>query len=174
MPQGKWNSYDNDLRIPFVIRGPGIEPGATFHQIASQVDTMPTILGLAGVPTPPTMDGRSIAHLLMTTDNRTAIPAPVTELLDSQAGRASASIPWRTAQLVEYYGLGNVVRYEHLEDTDNNTFRTLRVIDPSAPQGEQNLKLSEFTGWANWDFLNADDSENEFELFDLDKVRVSP
>jgi N-acetylglucosamine-6-sulfatase len=174
MPQGKWNSYDNDLRIPFVIRGPGIEPGVSFRQIASQVDTMPTILGLAGVPTPSTMDGRSIAHLLMTADNRTAIPAPVTELLNSEAGQASANIPWRTAQLVEYYGLGNVVRYEHLEDTDNNTFRTLRVIDPAAPDGEQNLKLSEFTGWANWDFLNAEDPENEFELFDLDKVCVSP
>ena len=71
------------------------------------------------------------------------------------------------------YGQG-VVRYEHLEDTDNNTFRTLRVIDPAAPDGEQNLKLSEFTGWANWDFLNAEDPENEFELFDLDKVCVSP
>ena len=93
----------------------------------------------------------------MTADNRTAIPAPVTELLNSEAGQASANIPWRTAQLVEYYGLGNVVRYEHLEDTDNNTLRTLRVIDPAAPDGEQNLKLSEFTGWANWDFLNAED-----------------
>ena len=66
-------------------------------------------------------------------------------------------------------GLGAVVRYEHLEDNDNNTFRTLRVIDPSAPTGQQNLKLSEFTGWANWDFLNAADPENEFELFDLDQ-----
>lgn len=171
MPQGKWNSYDNDLRIPFVIRGPGIEPGVTFRQIASQVDTMPTILGLAGVPTPSTMDGRSIAHLLMA-DNPTAMPAPVAELLNSQAGRTSAEAPWRTAQLIEYYGLGNVVRYEHLEDTDNNTFRTLRVIDPAAPHGEQNLKLSEFTGWANWDFNNADDPENEFEMFDLDKVLI--
>ena len=30
---------------------------------------------------------------------------------------------WRTELLVEYYGLGDVVRYEHLEDTANNTFR---------------------------------------------------
>ena len=27
---------------------------------------------------------------------------------------------------------------------------------------------SEFTGWDNWDFTNADDPSNEFELFDLD------
>ena len=156
-------------RVCRALAGPGIEPGSTFHQIASQVDTMPTILGLAGVPTPSTMDGRSIAHLLMT-DNRTTVPAPITELLGSPAGQASASTPWRTAQLIEYYGLGNVVRYEHLEDTDNNTFRTLRVIDPAAPLGEKNLKLSEFTGWDNWDFLDANSPENEFELFDLDKV----
>jgi N-acetylglucosamine-6-sulfatase len=48
MPQGKWNVYDNDLRIPWVIRGPGIMPGTTFDNVASQVDTIPTILGLAG------------------------------------------------------------------------------------------------------------------------------
>ena len=96
MPQGKWNSYDNDLRIPFVISGPGIMAGTTFKHIATQVDTMPTILGLAGVPTPPTMDGRSIAHLLMT-DNAT-IPAPVAEHLQA-AGEAA---PWRTSQLIEY------------------------------------------------------------------------
>ena len=27
MPQGKWNAYENDLRIPFLARGPGIAPG---------------------------------------------------------------------------------------------------------------------------------------------------
>ena len=38
-------------------------------------------LGLAGVPTPPTMDGRSIAHLLMTSENATAENAPATQLI---------------------------------------------------------------------------------------------
>ena len=146
MPQGKWNAYDNDLRIPFVIRGPGIMPGTTFKNIATQVDTMPTILGLAGVATPPTMDGRSIAHLLMTSENATAENAPASQLLATQAEAA----PWRTSQLIEYYGLGAVVRYEHLEDNDNNTFRCLRVIDDKAPKGESNLKLCEFVGWPNW------------------------
>merc|ERR1711981_1016144 len=65
MPQGKWNAYDNDLRIPFVIRGPGIPKGSEMKHLGSQVDLMPTILGLAGVSTPATMDGRSIAHLLL-------------------------------------------------------------------------------------------------------------
>jgi hypothetical protein len=38
-------SYDNDLRIPFVIRGPGIAAGSHFSNVATQVDTIPTILG---------------------------------------------------------------------------------------------------------------------------------
>jgi hypothetical protein len=61
------------------------------------------------------MDGKSIAHLLFT--DLDAAPAPARELLVQQG----AAAPWRTEQLIEYYGLGNVVRYEHLEDTFNNT-----------------------------------------------------
>jgi hypothetical protein len=61
------------------------------------------------------------------------------------------------AMRYRYYGLGNVVRYEHLEDTYNNTFRALRVFDPSAPAGQRNLKLAEFTSPDNWDFLQPAD-----------------
>ena len=49
MPMGKWNVYENDIRIPMVIRGPGIQPNSSFDYIGSNVDVMPTILGLAGV-----------------------------------------------------------------------------------------------------------------------------
>lgn len=51
MPMGKWNVYENDLRIPFVIRGPGVQPNSTFDWLASNVDVMPTLLSLAGIPT---------------------------------------------------------------------------------------------------------------------------
>ena len=98
-------------------------------QVASQVDTIPTVLGLAGIATPSTMDGRSIAHWMLT--ERELAPPTALQLLSSQA----APEAWRTEQLIEYYGLGEVVRYEHLEDSANNTFRTLRVIDPNAPKG---------------------------------------
>eukprot|EP01052_Picozoa_sp_SAG31_P026429 SAG31_NODE_2393_length_5793_cov_18.326484_9_plen_130_part_00 len=57
---------------------------------------------------------------------------------------------------------------EHLEDTFNNTFRALRVVDPAAPAGQRNLKLAEFTSPPNWNYENPAD---EFELFDLDADR---
>lgn len=158
MPQGKWNVYDNNLRIPMVVRGPGITEGSTFNHIASNVDTMPTVLGLAGVETPASMDGESLAHLLVT--DTASAPQPTRSLLERQSARGPVGpSTWRTMQLIEYNGLGNVVRYQHLEDTNNNTFRALRVIDD-----KQNLKLVEFTDWDNWFFEKPAD---EYELFDL-------
>ena len=74
------------------MRGPGVAPGAKLAHLGSNVDLMPTVLGLAGAKTPDSMDGRSVAPLLL------------------NASRAVGGEPWRTELLVEYYGLGNVVR----------------------------------------------------------------
>lgn len=51
MPQGKWNVYENDIHIPLMIRGPGVKAQSTFDLPGTNVDIMPTILGLAGVDT---------------------------------------------------------------------------------------------------------------------------
>lgn len=159
MPQGKWNVYDTDLRVPFFVRGPGVIPNSTFGALGSNVDTMPTILGLAGVPTPSTMDGRSaVANFLARPSE-----APTATAAAAAAQRSRGA--WRSDLLIEYYGLGKVVRYEHLEDTQNNTYRALRRVEPAAAVGERNLKFAEFTSWSNWDFETAAD---EYELFDLD------
>jgi N-acetylglucosamine-6-sulfatase len=161
MPEGKWNTYDNDLRIPMVVRGPGIAANTVFDHLASNVDTMPTILGFAGVATPDSMDGKSLAQLLVTDVD--AAPAPTRELLAAESKKQQDS--WRNDLLVEYYGLGDVVRYEHLEDTGNNTFRTLRIIDPNGEAGLKNAKYVEFVNSSNWDHIGP---ALEFELFDLD------
>ena len=127
MPQGKWNAYENDLRIPFFIRGPGIVAGSVFDGLASNVDVMPTLLELAGgaAARPRAWDGRSAAaHLL---------------------GRATLG-GWRTDLLIEYFSGGEVVRYEHLEDAHNNSFRMLRRLDPTAPVGRANLSFAQFVG----------------------------
>lgn len=146
MPEGKWNAYEHDIRIPMVVAGPGIPAGATFDFIASNVDTMPSVFGFLGVPTPPSMDGRSFAHLLLKDLDTT--PQPARDLVLQRQGTALGQ--WRTEQLIEYGGGGPVVRYEHLEDIHNNTFRCLRVVDPSPSATIRNGKLCEFVGWADW------------------------
>ena len=111
MPQGKWNVYENDISIPWLIMGPGITKGSNFSHIASQVDTMPTILGLAGVDTPSTMDGRSLAPLLLSAALDEAPSTARAHVARERALGRGTHATWRTEQLVEYYGLGPVIRY---------------------------------------------------------------
>ncbi len=51
--------YDHDVRIHNLVRGPGVAPGSTFAYLGTNVDQAPAWLGLAGLPTPARMDGRS-------------------------------------------------------------------------------------------------------------------
>lgn len=63
---GKRWAYDDNIRVPFIVRWPdGIaSPGTVIDEPVLNADIAPTLLDLAGVPIPATMQGRSIAPLL--------------------------------------------------------------------------------------------------------------
>jgi len=56
--------YEPGLRVPLLVRGPGIAAGATPDAFVANIDLAPTILDLAGLPVPESMQGRSLAPLL--------------------------------------------------------------------------------------------------------------
>eukprot|EP01060_Flectonema_neradi_P002073 TRINITY_DN11254_c0_g1_i1.p1 TRINITY_DN11254_c0_g1~~TRINITY_DN11254_c0_g1_i1.p1 ORF type:complete len:541 (+),score=79.30 TRINITY_DN11254_c0_g1_i1:494-2116(+) len=62
----KMHPYETDIRIPFLISGPGIPKNATISNVAGSVDLLPTILEIAGVEVPSWIDGRSFAGALIT------------------------------------------------------------------------------------------------------------
>jgi arylsulfatase A-like enzyme len=61
---GKTTAYEEDIRVPFVMRGPGVPRGAKLTPFVLNNDLAPTFAAIAGVTPPPFVDGRSFLPLL--------------------------------------------------------------------------------------------------------------
>jgi N-acetylglucosamine-6-sulfatase len=59
----KRQAYNESIRIPLIMRGPGIPPGGTVEEIVLNLDIAPTFLEQAGIRIPEAMQGRSLAPL---------------------------------------------------------------------------------------------------------------
>jgi len=71
---GKFLAYEPATHMPFLMRGPGIKPGISTGELASQIDIAPTILELAGARATKSIDGRSLVPFLRDRDLRTRRP----------------------------------------------------------------------------------------------------
>ncbi len=53
--------YEESVAVPLLIRGPGIAGGKVRNGPVSLIDLLPTLLELAGLPMPATLEGQSLA-----------------------------------------------------------------------------------------------------------------
>lgn len=61
---GKQNLYDHSIRIPLLLRGPGIPRDFKSMGLTSQMDIFPTLCELTGISIPQTVDGNSLLALV--------------------------------------------------------------------------------------------------------------
>ena len=61
--QGKTLAYEESLRVPLLMRGPGIEPGVTLGATAAMIDLAPTFAELAGAEPLVSVDGESLVGM---------------------------------------------------------------------------------------------------------------
>ncbi len=59
MPYFKRELYDRGLRAPLLIKAPFLEAGSQSNELISFVDFAPTLLSLAGIPIPESMQGQA-------------------------------------------------------------------------------------------------------------------
>ncbi|KAH7015555.1 alkaline-phosphatase-like protein [Ilyonectria destructans] len=60
LPPGKECGFDEDIRVPLFVRGPGVAVGSVEDTVTTHIDLAPTILKLAGVELRPDFDGTPI------------------------------------------------------------------------------------------------------------------
>ncbi|WP_435747429.1 sulfatase family protein [Nocardioides sp. SYSU DS0663] len=88
---GKILPYEESLRVPLLVRGPGVPRGEVRDQPATIVDLAPTILDLAEVEPGRVLDGRSLVPFVRDAD----AVRPDTDMLVQAGGRNDAHPePW--------------------------------------------------------------------------------
>lgn len=60
---GKQNLYEDGMRVPLIVSGPGIKPGRS-EALVYLLDIFPTVCDLVGAPIPEGLDGRSFAGVV--------------------------------------------------------------------------------------------------------------
>lgn len=60
LPPGKTCGFEEDIRVPLFIRGPGVLEGHVENSVTTHIDLAPTIFDLAGIPARSDFDGSAI------------------------------------------------------------------------------------------------------------------
>jgi arylsulfatase A-like enzyme len=61
---GKNSLWEGGVRVPFVVKGPGISGGTVSLELVIGYDIYPTIAKIVGIETPSDIDGGSFLHIL--------------------------------------------------------------------------------------------------------------
>jgi N-acetylglucosamine-6-sulfatase len=84
---GKQSPYEEDIRVPLVVRRPDVPPGLVIDHLTGNIDVAPTFAEWAGATTASFVDGRSLAPLL--------------------SRELPAETPWRQAFLIQKHTQAN-------------------------------------------------------------------
>jgi N-acetylglucosamine-6-sulfatase len=96
----KYRPYEEDIRVPLLVRGPSVTASSTTKKLALNTDFLPTFARLANTPKPTYVDGRSL-----------------TGVLDGSATN------WRHAVLIEGPQYNTVPPYRAIRTLDANSQR---------------------------------------------------
>ena len=130
---GKQNLYDHSMRIPLIMRGPGVPAGLRCGALLYLLDLYPTLLELADVPVPAGGAGHSLAALLneLTYKHRKQIFSAYQSLFGHPRGAPfQRSIKDERHKLIQTVVDGKVTW--QLFDLAADPYETINLIDEPA------------------------------------------
>lgn len=121
---GKQNLYEHTWRVPFLVCGPGIQPGSEASGYIYLLDMLPTLCDLAGIGIPDTAEGISFRPVLEGKQDRMRDAMYGMYCGGTKPGmRAVKKDGWK---LIKYDVLDGTVHETQLFDLHENPFELLQ------------------------------------------------
>lgn len=98
LTRSKNTMYEEDIRVPFVIRGPNIPISQSIDHLVMNVDFGPTVAQLAGTTAPSFVDGKSFTSLLAS--SRPSVDAWRKQVLLTTTGLGGLTYGLRTNNMM--------------------------------------------------------------------------
>ncbi len=121
---GKWTLYEGGIRVPFLVKGPGINPGSISHEPVVGWDILPTLADLAGYshPLPANLDGGSFAGI-MKSDGEGSVPRSNDFLVFHRyhGGYGHSAVMQGDYKLIAFWNSGHVELYNLAKDLGERT-----------------------------------------------------
>ncbi|MBU6302171.1 MAG: sulfatase-like hydrolase/transferase [Verrucomicrobia bacterium] len=141
--QGKQNLYEHTWRVPFIVKGPGIQAGARVQGNIYLLDILATFCDLAGIPAPETNEGLSFRKVLQ--GGEPMVRDVVYGVYNGGTKPGMRSLRMGDWKLIEYDVLDGTVRRSQLFNLKENPnewvsahhrpeVRRATGIDPAEPQ----------------------------------------
>ncbi len=174
MPYFKREVYDRGLKVPLLVKAPWLEAGSTTEELVSFVDFGPTVLSLAGIQIPETMQGQAFLGAQKANPRKYVYAAR--DRMDSEYDRVRAVSDGRFKYIRNYmpekpnyqnirYRLQNPLMGHllNLHEKGLLTPEQERWFDESKPEEELYDTQSD-----PWEFVNvAEDPEYEEKLLEM-------
>lgn len=126
----KRKPWEESIRIPGILRYPAaIKPADRSDLLFSQVDMAPTLLGLAGVEVPDSMDGRDLSSYLLAGPDAAADEPESVYLQSYTPTEQDEFPPWRGVRTARYTYARQQNQPWLLYDDEADPFQKVNLVD---------------------------------------------
>lgn len=136
---GKQNLYEHSIRVPFIIKGPGIPKAEKRETLCYLYDIYPTLCELAGIGVPKSVDGKSLKEVIQDKNVETR------ESLYFAYSRYQRAVRADNWKLITYHVNG--MDTSQLFNLDKDPWEKVNLYDSTLFSDEQKLLKKHMKQW---------------------------